>query len=69
MAHVHRLNHEEFSFVADINNNNGNNVLATFRIFLCHDYDNNREKFEYDNGHWHCIELDKFWKKCKSFTS
>ncbi|XP_064091949.1 hemocyanin B chain-like [Macrobrachium nipponense] len=62
-AHVARLNHHDFSFVADINNNNGNEVVATFRLYLCPDFDSNGERFYYENGHWHCIEMDKFWKK------
>nr|AEC46861.1 hemocyanin [Macrobrachium nipponense] len=62
-ADVDRLNHNDFSFVADVKNNNGGEVLGTFRIYLCPDYDNNGEKFDYTSGHWHCIEMDKFWKK------
>ncbi|WP_348226114.1 hypothetical protein, partial [Salmonella enterica] len=46
-----------------VKNNNGGEVLGTFRIYLCPDYDNNGEKFDYTSGHWHCIEMDKFWKK------
>ncbi|KAK7028969.1 hypothetical protein SK128_013875 [Halocaridina rubra] len=62
-AHVHRLNHDEFSYIADVNNNNGNTVLATFRIFLCPRKDNNGVIYTFEEGHWHCIEMDKFWKK------
>ncbi|XP_068212029.1 hemocyanin B chain-like [Palaemon carinicauda] len=62
-ANVHRLNHKKFSFVADVNNNNGAEVLATFRIFLCPQYDNNLQEYTLNNGHWQCIEMDKFWKK------
>ncbi|KAK7080669.1 hypothetical protein SK128_004647 [Halocaridina rubra] len=61
-ANVQRLNHKEFSYVADVTNNNGDNVLATFRIFLCPQYDNNGVEYTYDNGHWMCVEMDKFWK-------
>merc|ERR1711915_1117767 len=25
--------------------------------------DNNGEHFDFNNGTWHCIEMDKFWKK------
>jgi len=62
-ANVHRLNHKDFSFVADVNNNNGEDVLATFRVYMCPQYDNHHEEFTFNNGHWNCIEMDKFWKK------
>ncbi|KAK7028968.1 hypothetical protein SK128_013874 [Halocaridina rubra] len=62
-AVVHRLNHREFSFVADVNNNNGGEVMSTFRIFMCPRYDNNELLFGAEKGHWYCIEMDKFWKK------
>ncbi|XP_068211328.1 hemocyanin B chain-like [Palaemon carinicauda] len=62
-ANVHRLNHNDFSYVADVNNNNGNEVVGTFRLYLCPEYDNNHEQFDFNNGSWHCIEMDKFWKK------
>ncbi|XP_066971332.1 hemocyanin A chain-like [Macrobrachium rosenbergii] len=61
-ANVRRLNHQEFAFVADVNNNNGRNVLATFRIFLCPQYDNNKIEYTLSDGQWQCIEMDKFWK-------
>nr|CCF55385.1 hemocyanin alpha subunit 2 [Caridina multidentata] len=63
MAVVNRLNHREFSFVADVNNNNGGEVLATMRIYLCPRRDNNGVILSYEKGHWYCIEMDKFWKK------
>jgi len=62
-ANVHRLNHKEFSFAADVNNNNGDAVLATFRIYMCPQYNENLEEYTFETGHWHCIEMDKFWKK------
>nr|WMS58701.1 hemocyanin [Rimicaris kairei] len=62
-ANVHRLNHNDFSFVVDVNNNNGAPVEATFRIYMCPQYDSNGEELSYGNGHWQCIEMDKFWKK------
>ncbi|XP_068211329.1 hemocyanin B chain-like [Palaemon carinicauda] len=62
-ANVHRLNHNDFAFVADVNNNNGKEVVGTFRVYLCPEYDNNHEQFDFNNGSWHCIEMDKFWKK------
>ncbi|XP_068211336.1 hemocyanin B chain-like [Palaemon carinicauda] len=61
-ANVRRLNHEDFSFVAEVTNNNGGNVLATFRIFLCPQYDNNLVEYTFSHGYWQCIEMDKFWK-------
>ncbi|MCE2155701.1 hypothetical protein GPU83_09965, partial [Streptococcus thermophilus] len=62
-ANVHRLNHHDFAFVADVNNNNGNEVVGTFRLYLCPEKDNNGDHFDFNNGTWHCIEMDKFWKK------
>nr|CCF55379.1 hemocyanin alpha subunit 1 [Atyopsis moluccensis] len=62
-AYISRLNHQDFSFVADISNNNGGPVLATLRIYLCPRRDNNGQIFTFDQGHWNCIEMDKFWKK------
>merc|ERR1712121_69421 len=62
-ANVHRLNHKDFSFVADVNNNNDGEVLATFRIYMCPQYDENLIEFTFNDGHWYCIEMDKFWKK------
>nr|CCF55384.1 hemocyanin alpha subunit 1 [Caridina multidentata] len=64
-SHVHRLNHHDFSFVADITNNNRNPVLATLRIYLCPRRDSNGVIFEFDDGRWGCIEMDKFWRKLK----
>ncbi|KAK7028970.1 hypothetical protein SK128_013876 [Halocaridina rubra] len=62
-ARISRLNHEPFSFVADVTNNNRGSVLATFRIYMCPRRDNNGVVFTFDEGHWMCIEMDKFWKK------
>ncbi|XP_069959317.1 hemocyanin B chain-like [Cherax quadricarinatus] len=61
-AIVPRLNHQEFSYNIDITNNNGNKVLGTIRIFLCPRYDNNGVLFSFEEGRWHCIEMDKFYK-------
>ncbi|KAB7497343.1 Hemocyanin B chain [Armadillidium nasatum] len=61
-AIVSRLNHEPFSITADIINNNGDDVFATIRIFLCPRYDANGILFSLNEGRWNCIELDKFWK-------
>ncbi|WP_140329853.1 hypothetical protein, partial [Vibrio parahaemolyticus] len=54
--------HQEFSYNIDITNNNGNKVLGTIRIFLCPRYDNNGVLFSFEEGRWHCIEMDKFYK-------
>ncbi|KAK7080671.1 hypothetical protein SK128_004649 [Halocaridina rubra] len=62
-AIVPRLNHNDFSFIADVNNNNDAEKLATFRIYMCPHFDNNGQAYTFENGHWHCIEMDKFWKK------
>nr|XP_045583379.1 hemocyanin B chain-like [Procambarus clarkii] len=65
-ADVKRLNHEEFSYNIDVTNNNGGNVLAAFRIYLCPTKDSNGVRYTWDEGHWHCIELDKFYKTLSS---
>ncbi|KAL7645607.1 UNVERIFIED_CONTAM: hypothetical protein RMT77_003993 [Armadillidium vulgare] len=61
-AIVSRLNHEPFSITADITNNNGDDLFATIRVFLCPRYDANGILFTLDEGRWSCIELDKFWR-------
>merc|ERR1711942_481998 len=62
-AVVKRLNHKPFSFVLNINNNNGAEVEASARIYLCPRRDNNGVPFHPNDGRWGCIEMDKFWTK------
>ncbi|KAG7158031.1 Hemocyanin B chain-like 2, partial [Homarus americanus] len=62
-AYVHRLNHEEFTYKIQVINNNDNGVLATVRIFLCPSQDSNGIDIHLSEGHWSCIEMDKFYKK------
>lgn len=64
-ANVNRLNHQDFKYNIIVNNNNEKDVLATIRIFLCPRADENGREFTWDEGRWHCIEMDKFWRKCK----
>jgi len=40
-------------------------VFATFRVFLCPRHDENDILFTLNEGRWHCIEMDKFWKTLK----
>merc|ERR1711915_636570 len=61
-AKTHRLNHDEFSYNFNIQNDN-DVAHAVFRVFLCPRRDNNGILFALKEAHWHCIELDKFWKK------
>ncbi|XP_045583381.2 hemocyanin B chain-like [Procambarus clarkii] len=68
-ADVKRLNHEEFSYNIDISNNNGNKVLGTIRIFLCPLKDSNGVTFTWEEGHWYCIEMDKFYKSLAPGTN
>ncbi|KAG7167701.1 Hemocyanin B chain-like 4, partial [Homarus americanus] len=60
---IPRLNHHEFTYKIDVNNNNDEDVLATMRIYLCPKNDANGIEFTWDEGRWYCIEMDKFWKK------
>jgi len=62
-ASVSRLNHEPFSYNIDVLNNNDQEVLSTLRIYLCPIADNRGLNYTYDEARWHCIEMDKFFKK------
>ncbi|XP_045606903.2 pseudohemocyanin-2-like [Procambarus clarkii] len=57
-----RLMHKDFSFNIDIMNNNDAEVLATIRIFAWPLRDSNGVIFPFNEGRWHAIELDRFWK-------
>ncbi|KAK8731610.1 hypothetical protein OTU49_007386 [Cherax quadricarinatus] len=60
---VSRLNHKDFSFKIDVNNNNDHEVLATVRIFAWPHNDNNDIPYSFNEGRWRAIELDRFWRK------
>merc|ERR1711887_535297 len=60
-ASVKRLNHKPFAFVLNINNDNGKEVTASARLYLCPRRDNNGVAFHPNIGRWGCIEMDKFW--------
>lgn len=60
-AHVPRLNHNEFTYNINIQNDNAE-AHAVIRIYLCPKYDNNGVEFTFEEQRWHCIEMDKFWK-------
>merc|ERR1719370_844670 len=61
-AKTHRLNHHDFSYNFNVQNDN-DVAHAVFRVFLCPRHDNNGILLSLKEAHWHCIELDKFWKK------
>ncbi|KAK4289521.1 hypothetical protein Pmani_037513 [Petrolisthes manimaculis] len=58
---IPRLNHRDFSFIVDVDNDQDHDVLATVRIFAWPHADNNGVEFTFDEGRWNAIELDKFW--------
>ncbi|XP_071532762.1 pseudohemocyanin-2-like [Panulirus ornatus] len=62
-AVIPRLNHKEFSYKIDVLNNNEEEVLATVRIMAYPVRDRTGAELSFDEGRWHAIELDKFWKK------
>lgn len=64
-ARVSRLNHREFAYNFEVLNNNDEEVDAAIRIYLCPQKDPLGINFTWDEGRWHCIEMDKFWRKCK----
>ena len=63
-AHVPRLNHHDFAYKFEIKNDNAD-AHAVIRVFLCPRKDNQGIVFSFDEGRWHCIEMDKFWHKCE----
>lgn len=62
-TYVPRLDHKDFSYNIEINNEKGGEALATIRIFAWPHEDNNGVDFSFDDGRWNAIELDKFWVK------
>jgi len=63
VASVPRLNHKDFAYSFDVTNDNGADAHAVVRVFLCPRRDNNGIIFSFEEGRWHCIEMDKFWHK------
>jgi len=61
-ATVPRLNHRDFAYNINIHNEKSSAAHAVVRIYLCPSMNNQGVKFTYDEGRWHCIEMDKFWK-------
>jgi len=61
-ATVPRLNHKDFSYNIKIQNDNTESH-AVVRVYLCPRRDNNGIIFSFEEGRWHCIEMDKFWHK------
>jgi len=59
---IPRLNHKDFAYKIVVDNN-GEEHLATVRIFAWPHEDNNGIEFTFDEGRWHAIELDRFWVK------
>ena len=64
-ANVHRLNHKPFDLHFEVNNNEDADKHGVVRVFLCPRRDANGVIFKFDEGRWHCVEMDKFWTKCK----
>ncbi|XP_071532780.1 pseudohemocyanin-2-like [Panulirus ornatus] len=61
-TYVPRLRHKEFSYNLDIINNNEAEVMATIRIMAWPLRDSNGVELSFEEGRWHAIELDKFWR-------
>ena len=64
-ASVPRLNHKNFAYSFDVTNDNAADAHSVVRVFLCPRRDNNGIIFSFEEGRWHCIEMDKFWHKCE----
>ena len=62
MGIVHRLNHKPFDFHYEVNNNDAEKH-GVIRSFLCPRRDANGIIFSFEEGRWHCVEVDKFWTK------
>ena len=60
---VHRLNHKPFDFHYEVNNNEDAEKHGVVRAFLCPRRDANGIIFSFEEGRWHCVEVDKFWTK------
>ncbi|ROT63381.1 hemocyanin subunit [Penaeus vannamei] len=64
-TYVPRLNHKDFAFKIDIENQNHEDKLAVIRIFAWPHADANGIEFTFDEGRWNAIELDRFWTVLK----
>lgn len=64
-TYVPRLNHKDFAYKIDVDNN-GDERMATVRIFAWPHEDNNLIPYTFDEGRWKAMELDKFWVKLSS---
>jgi len=59
-ARVPRLNHKPFAYNFHVNSDH--EAHSVFRVYLCPRYTKNGVEFTFEEGRWHCIEMDKFWK-------
>jgi len=57
-----RLNHKAFSYNFHVKND-GDEKHSIVRVYLCPRKTNQGVLFSFDEGRWHCIEMDKFWHK------
>jgi hypothetical protein len=62
-ATVSRLNHNDFTYKFEIKSDAEEHAVV--RVFLCPRRDSNGIIFTFEEGRWHCIEMDKFWTKRK----
>merc|ERR1711915_877848 len=60
-ATVPRMNHRDFAYDINVHNEKSTDAHSVVRIYLCPSKNNQGVKFTYDEGRWHCIEMDKFW--------
>jgi len=58
-----RLNHKDFAYNFHIKNDGGDHKHAIIRVYLCPQKTNQGVIMPVDEARWHCIEMDKFWKK------
>jgi len=61
-----RLNHKDFTYNFHIKNDDETQKNSVIRVFLCPQKTNQGVMMTYDVGRWHCIEMDKFWKKLEA---
>jgi len=57
-----RLNHKNFGYNFHVKND-GAEKHAIVRVYLCPRKTNQGVVMSFDEGRWHCIEMDKFWHK------
>jgi len=63
-ARVPRMNHKPFAYNFHVHSEH--EAQAVFRVFLCPRFDNHGVEFTLEQGRWHCIEMDKFWRTLKN---